>query len=91
MLIVILRVPVDLEDVSKFPNLFAELIRRGYSDEDVAKIARLNLIRVLQAVEKVCIGLQVCLVPRFLPCRKMGRSLGTRLIQVGCFVFLLIT
>ena len=56
LLIVILRVPVDLEDVSKFPNLFAELIRRGYSDEDVAKIARLNLIRVLQAVEKVCIG-----------------------------------
>jgi len=45
------RVPVGLEDVSKFPNLFAELIRRGYSDEDVEKVARLNLIRVLQAVE----------------------------------------
>jgi len=50
------RVPVGLEDVSKFPNLFAELIRRGYSDEDVEKVARLNLIRVLQAVENVRIG-----------------------------------
>ena len=50
------RVPVGLEDVSKFPNLFAELIRRGYSDEDVEKVARLNLIRVLQAVENVHIG-----------------------------------
>ena len=50
---------MGLEDVSKFPNLFAELIRRGYSDEDVSKIARLNLIRVLQAVERVCIGLHI--------------------------------
>lgn len=42
-----------MEDVSKFPSLFAELIRRGYSDSDVAKIARTNLIRVFKAVEKV--------------------------------------
>ncbi len=47
------RVPVGLEDVSKFPALFAELIRRGYSDEDVRKIARLNLIRTFREVEKV--------------------------------------
>ena len=46
------RVPKGLEDVSKYPNLFAELIRRGFSDDDVKKISRLNLIRVLQAVEK---------------------------------------
>ena len=47
---------MGLEDVSKFPNLFAELIRRGYSDEDVEKVARLNFIRVLQAVERVRVG-----------------------------------
>ena len=46
-------VPVGLEDVSKFPNLFAELIARGYSDDDVVKIAQGNLIRVLQTVEEV--------------------------------------
>ena len=44
---------MGLEDVSKYPNLFAELIRRGYSDEDVAKISRLNFLRVFRAVEKV--------------------------------------
>ena len=44
---------MGLEDVSKNPNLFAELIRRGYSDEDVAKISRLNFLRVFRAVEKV--------------------------------------
>jgi len=48
------RVPVGLEDVSKYPNLFAELIRRGYPDEDLQKIARLNLIRVFRGVEMVC-------------------------------------
>lgn len=47
-------VPKGLEDVSKYPALFAELLRRGYSDNDVAKISRLNIIRVLQEAEEVC-------------------------------------
>ena len=34
------RVPRGLEDVSKFPSLFAELIHRGYSDSDISKISR---------------------------------------------------
>ena len=46
-------VPVGLEDVSKYPNLFAELIARGYSDDDVVKIARGNIIRAFKAVETV--------------------------------------
>ncbi len=45
--------PKGLEDVSKYPFLFAELIRRGYTDDDVEKIARKNFMRVFQAVEKV--------------------------------------
>ena len=47
------RVPKGLEDVSKYPSLFAELIRRGYSDSDIAKIARDNFLRVFKAVEEV--------------------------------------
>lgn len=31
--------PSGLDDVSKFPDLFAELLERGISDEDAAKIA----------------------------------------------------
>ncbi len=46
-------VPVGLEDVSRFPYLTAELLRRGYSEEDVAKILGLNLLRVLREVERV--------------------------------------
>jgi membrane dipeptidase len=34
--------PVGLKDVSELPNLLAELIRRGYSDEDIAKICYKN-------------------------------------------------
>ena len=39
------NVPVGLEDVSKFPTLFAELIRRGWSDADLKKLAGQNLLR----------------------------------------------
>lgn len=46
-------VPVGLEDVSKYPYLFAELIRRGYSDEEVKQVAGMNLISVFQKVEQV--------------------------------------
>lgn len=42
--------PEGLKDVSDFPNLLAELIRRGYSDEDIAKICYQNVFRVWNAV-----------------------------------------
>lgn len=42
-----------LEDVSKYPGLFEELARRGYSQADLEKIASRNLIRVLRANEAV--------------------------------------
>ena len=42
-----------LEDVSKVPYLTAELLQRGYSDEDIGKILGLNAIRVLEACEAV--------------------------------------
>ncbi|MEY3648563.1 MAG: hypothetical protein RLZ13_1448 [Bacteroidota bacterium] len=43
--------PTGLKDVSMFPNLFAELLRRGYSKEDLEKICYKNIFRVWQAVE----------------------------------------
>lgn len=42
-----------LGDVSTYPALFAELARRGYSQNDLEKIASRNLIRVFRAVEAV--------------------------------------
>jgi membrane dipeptidase len=45
--------PVGLENVSCFPALFAELIRRGFSDEALAGIASQNFLRALRGVERV--------------------------------------
>lgn len=42
-----------LEDVSKYPYLTAELLKRGYSDEDVKKVLGLNVLRVMREAEKV--------------------------------------
>ena len=50
--------PVGLEDVSKYPDLFVELLRRGYSDEDVKKIAGANVLRVMRQAEQTAARLQ---------------------------------
>jgi len=43
--------PTGLEDVSKFPALFAELMRRGWTDADLKKLAGENMLRALRAAE----------------------------------------
>jgi membrane dipeptidase len=51
-------VPVGLEDVSTFPQLFAELIRRGWSDDDLRKLAGRNVLRAMRAAEATAARLQ---------------------------------
>ncbi len=46
-------VPPDLADVSMYPTLVAELLRRGYSEADVRKILGENLMRVWREVERL--------------------------------------
>ena len=43
----------DLNGVEDYPNLFAELIRRGWSDKDLAKLAGGNILRVMKRAEAV--------------------------------------
>jgi membrane dipeptidase len=50
--------PEGLEDASKFPDLFAELIRRGWSDADLKKLAGQNLLRAFRAAEATAGRLQ---------------------------------
>ena len=56
-----------LEDVSKFPDLVAELARRGWSNENLAKLTRLNLLRAFREAERVAAELR----------QSRGPSLGT--------------
>ena len=44
--------PTGLKDVSMYPNLIFELLKRGYSEEDIAKICEKNVLRVWRATEK---------------------------------------
>ncbi|MCI4670415.1 MAG: dipeptidase [Bacteroidia bacterium] len=50
--------PIGLKDVSQYPNLIAELLRRGYSDEDIEKICFKNVFRVWNQVEEFAMELQ---------------------------------
>jgi membrane dipeptidase len=55
--------PAGLEDVSKFPNLFAELIRRGWTDADLEKLAGKNVLRALRQAEATARRLQASRPP----------------------------
>ncbi|OCL15317.1 dipeptidase 1 precursor [Glonium stellatum] len=55
--------PKGLEDVSKFPDLVAELLRKGVSDEDAAKIVGQNLLRVWKEADAVAAKLQEEILP----------------------------
>lgn len=50
--------PEGLEDVSTYPALFAELVRRGWNDQDLAKLAGGNLVRAFARAEQVAAQLQ---------------------------------
>lgn len=50
--------PTGLEDVSTYPGLFAELLKRGYSEEDLKKIAGFNMLRVMRGAEETAARLQ---------------------------------
>jgi membrane dipeptidase len=43
-------VPADLSSVADLPNLTKELLRRGYSEEDIDKILGGNMLRVMEQV-----------------------------------------
>jgi membrane dipeptidase len=52
------QLPVGLEDVSTFPALLAELSRRGWSEEDLRKLAGENVLRVMTTAERVAARLR---------------------------------
>ncbi|KAK3326557.1 membrane dipeptidase [Apodospora peruviana] len=55
--------PKGLDDVSSYPDLVAEMLRRGVSDEDAAKVVGGNLLRVWKDVDAVAAELQAAGTP----------------------------
>jgi membrane dipeptidase len=54
----ITSVPEGLEDVAKYPALTAELLRRGYKDDEIRKILGLNILRVIREAEQIATKLR---------------------------------
>jgi membrane dipeptidase len=50
--------PTGLTGVDTYPLLFAELIRRGWSDDDLAKLAGRNVLAVLRGAEAVAASMR---------------------------------
>ncbi len=55
--------PVGMEDVSRYPWLIAELLRRGHSEDDVRAIAGGNILRVMRGAEAAARRIQVERLP----------------------------
>jgi membrane dipeptidase len=55
--------PQGLEGVDQFPALFAELARRGWSDDDLARLAGGNMLRVMREASAVAARLQASEAP----------------------------
>ncbi|MEO6526277.1 MAG: dipeptidase [Gemmatimonadaceae bacterium] len=69
---------VGLEDVSKFPMLFAELARRGWSDADLAKLSSGNVLRALAQAERVAARLQRARGPSTATIQQLDRDVKPR-------------
>jgi membrane dipeptidase len=52
------NVPEGLDDVSGYPALLVVLLERGWSRSDIARLAGLNLLRVMRQAEEVAAVLQ---------------------------------
>ncbi len=63
-----------LEDVSRYPELFAELIRRGWNEDALAKLARGNVLRVLRGAEQSAARLQKARGPSFQTIEQLDRG-----------------
>ena len=48
--------PTGLKSVADYPNIIAELLKRGYSEGDVAKVCGENLLRAWAAAEEASSG-----------------------------------
>ncbi|MFW2831540.1 dipeptidase [Sphingomonas sp. ID0503] len=52
------ELPEGLDSVATYPALLAELMRRGWSDADIAKLAGENILRVMTAAEKIAVSMR---------------------------------
>jgi membrane dipeptidase len=69
--------PVGLDAVDKYPALFVELARRGWSDDDLAALAGNNLLRAMRQAEAVAKRLQATEAPSHAMLKTDGQTAST--------------
>ena len=67
--------PIGLEDVSGYPRLFAALADRGWSDQDLTKLAGANILRVIRDAEAGARDLQATRGPSLATYEQLDGSL----------------
>jgi membrane dipeptidase len=70
--------PKGLEGVDKYPDLFAELLKRGWTDEQLAKVAGENILRVLAQVDAVGARLRTTRGPSEATIESLDKSAAAR-------------
>ena len=70
--------PDGLEDVAGFPRLIGELLRRGYSEDDVRAIAGGNVLRVMRGAEAAAVRLQATRGPSEATIEELDGALAER-------------
>ncbi len=69
--------PQGLEGVDKFPALLKELARRGWSDEDLSRLAGANMLRVMRGAAAVALRLQATEPPSSATIEKLDAGITT--------------
>lgn len=70
--------PQGLEGVDKYPALLQELARRGWSDQDLAKVAGGNMLRVMREAAAVATRLQKTESPSFATIEELDGKVGNK-------------
>jgi len=68
--------PIGLGDVTRYPYLTAELLRRGWSDDDVKKVLGLNLLRAMRGAEQTAARLRQSRPPSSATIEALDGSVG---------------
>ncbi len=70
-----------LDDITRYPYLFAELLSRKYSDQDILKIAGRNHLRAMRQMEQVAAELQKSEPPLLNEAAERVTSLGSSRLE----------
>lgn len=80
------EIPLDMKDVSELYKITEELVKRGYSAEDIQKILGKNTLRVIKEVEKLAENQNIAEDIKITPTIKMGEGISIRKLLLSAHI-----